>query len=454
MPKCVGLSLPKDVKRIGFFGLGRSNLALLGAIGDIPAIIRSEKPVRRSEIPSGVNVAAIFDGEHAFDTPCEDVLVLSPSARRERPEIAKFATRGTLLTSDAELFFGAVDSPVFAVSGSDGKSTTATLASLLLGESFGKTALCGNIGKPFCEALSEGYDAYAVELSSFTLRYLAPKSERAALTNITPNHLNWHDSFEEYRDAKMAIFRNTGGGVINFRDKNMLEYARLCGCAAAVGFGRSARDIRAVLPYADAFTDEGGNISKNGVALFPVSAIKRKEAHNIENLLTALALTDGYWSSEGAGRVAENFGGLSHRCESVGEACGIEFINSSIDTTPSRTLATLASLKKRAVVILGGRDKGVSFTELGEKIGSFARGAVLVGECRETVAAAMPDGFPYEFAEDMESAVGTAAKLCECGDAVLLSPAATSFDMYENYEKRGEDFKKIVFDYCEKYRKM
>ena len=446
------LPIIKDAKRIGVFGLGRSNRAILGMLKDKDVIIRSEANIDRADIPNRVSPIEIYDGDRAFDDPKETVLICSPSVRRERAEFSKFAARGTLFTSDAELFFSAVQAPVIAVTGSDGKSTTSALVGELLRERHPDAIVAGNIGRPLCELL--GRDEITVaELSSFTLRYLEPLSTRAAITCITPNHLNWHASFDEYKAAKTSVFRNTGGGVINFDDPISSPLAKDEKVYAIFSTEKSYREL-GPLGKRIVYTVERGSICRNGVPLFPTNSVTRKEHHNLLNLMCAMALTDGYVTPRWVEEVAHSFHGLNHRMEEVGELSSITFINSSIDTTPARTLATLSSLERRCTVILGGKDKGLSFSELGERIAKYARGAVLLGECAGQISECLPDGFTRRSAANMEEAVSIAFSLSIPGDAVILSPSATSYDRYKSFEERGDHFKEVVKNFIIKQKKM
>ena len=435
-----------DARRIGLFGLGRSNLALLPYLVGREVILRSETAIDRGGLPEELSSARIYDGKRAFDEAGEDLLILSPSVRRERREIAKFATRGARLCTESELFFSLVSRPVYGVSGSDGKSTTTAIAERLARERYPDAVACGNIGVPCCPLLSPERGAYICELSSFSLHYFSPRLVRGAITNISENHLNWHGSFDEYIEAKMAIFRNTGEGVISFDDEISRRMADRSAVAAITLTEADAGDGRRTFPNADVFSARGGMIEKNGRPLFPIAAVRRREAHNIKNLLTALALTDGLWTADGAREVAAGFDGLSHRCERVRTWGGTEFYNSSIDTTPTRTAATLKSLGRQVVVILGGRDKGLDPSPLTEALKIYGYGAVLCGECAESFARALPCGLPYLFACDMEEAVAIAKEMAGGVRDVLLSPAATSFDRYKSFEERGEHFKKIVMN--------
>lgn len=442
-----------DVKNVGFFGLGRSNLSLLSMLlgSDISVTLRSDKKIDRGILPKKLKIKAIYEGDAAFAELCEDTLVLSPSVRRERFELSMARERGVCLTSDAEMFFEQVSAPVYAVSGSDGKSTTATLTHLLLGGEAGGTGLCGNVGEPMLGTLARDLSRYVTELSSFMLRYILPRSERAAITNITPNHLDWHADFEEYRAAKLGIYEKTREPVINLDDSHIRDTARLSAFAAVtdkISFSEAALLTEAEVIY----TVEGGFICRNGTHYLELTDVRRREAHNLKNLMLALALTDGKRFSD-AREVAREFGGLPHRFEWVGECEGVRFINSSIDTSPARCATTLSSLTAPAVVILGGRGKGLSFEPIREPLGNFGRAAVLLGESREEIIKALPEGLPYLTASSMEEAVMLARGLARRGDIVLLSPAATSYDSYRSFEERGDNFKTIVKEYCDKRSK-
>ena len=438
--------LLSGARRVGIFGLGRSNLALLPYLSGCELTVHSEEAIDRAVLPKELASVKIYDGAAAFADGGEDMMILSPSVRRERSEFRKFVTRGVRFASDTELFFSLVRAPVYGVSGSDGKSTTTALAELLSRERYPDAVACGNIGVPCCPLLSPERGAYICELSSFTLHYFSPRLVRGAITNISENHLNWHDSFEEYVDAKMAIFRNTGEGVINFEDEISRRCTDRSRVAAVTLTEENFDEAKRQFPDASIFLVRYGMIEKNGNPLFPVGAIRRREAHNIKNLLTALALTDGLWTAEGAREVAAGFGGLAHRCELVRVWRGIEFYNSSIDTTPARTAATLGSLGRSAAVILGGRDKGLDPSPLTEALKKHGCSAVLYGECRERLAQAMPEGLAYRFADGMEDATRQAIELAGDVGTVILSPAATSFDRYKSFEERGEHFKKIVMN--------
>ncbi len=427
--------------RVGFFGLGKSNLSLLRSLpfDNCAVTLRSEREINKADIPPHINVERIFEGENAFRDIEEDILLLSPSVRRERKELCDAKTRGVIFSSDCELFFENNARPLFAVSGSDGKSTTATLAHLLLDSSL----LIGNIGVPMTEALSMKCNSYVAELSSFMLAYCRPSAKRACLTNITPNHLDWHESFEEYRNMKLSLLQSAKECVLNIDDEILADYANEFGAYGVISY---RFDFHALKRYRAEVTVTRGDlgIERNGRLILPYSNISIKEAHNIKNLMLAIALTDGYTSIERISEVARSFSGLPHRCERFLVKDGVEYINSSIDSSPARTVQTLNALGKKVILLLGGRSKGIGYGTLREAVGKYAEYALIFGENKEKIYTEIKDMTKCELHSNMASAASRAIELSEICKTVLLSPASTSYDAFANFEERGNYFKMII----------
>lgn len=426
--------------RVGFFGLGRSNLSLISCLPleKCRITLRSDKAISRDGIPKHKRIERIFDCESAYREINEDVLIFSPSVRRDRAELAEALALGVIFTSDAELFFEANERSIFAVSGSDGKSTTATLAHLLLESSL----LIGNIGAPMTEALSRDSQCYVAELSSFMLTYAKVRAERACITNITPNHLDWHASFEEYRETKLSLLKNARECVINADDEICAEFARENGVFAAVSDRQTFAELKGCAELIVTRSEHG--IERNGELLVPYSDIKCRESHNIKNLMTAIALSDGYADKARIVEVARSFSGLAHRCERFLVKDGVEYVNSSIDSSPARTVQTLESLGKRVILLLGGRSKGVSYETLAPAVKKYAEYALIFGENREEIYREIKDATKCEIYGDLESAAIRATELSHLADAVLFSPASTSYDAFRDFEERGNYFKKII----------
>ncbi len=426
--------------RVGFFGLGKSNLSLLSCLPleKCRITLRSDREISRADIPKHGRIARIFDGRDAYAQIDEEIIFFSPSVRRDRPELAEALARGVIFTSDAELFFESNEKPLFAVSGSDGKSTTATLAHLLLGSSL----LIGNIGVPMTEALFCSSQYYVAELSSFMLAYARVPAERACITNITPNHLDWHASFGEYKETKLSLLKNARECVINADDEICAEFARENEVFAVVSDRQTFEELEGSAEVVLTRSEYG--IERNGELILPYSDIKCREEHNIKNLMTAIALTDGYADKARIAEVARSFSGLAHRCERFLVKNGVEYINSSIDSSPARTAQTLKSLGKRVILLLGGRSKGVSYAALVPAVKKYAEYALIFGENREEIYEAIKGSAKCELYDGLKSATMRALELSGCAEAVLLSPASTSFDAFRDFGERGDYFKKIV----------
>ena len=428
--------------KIGFFGLGKSNLSLLSELPLDKCILtlRSDKAINRKDIPNAAKVARIFDGSHACDFLDEDIIVFSPSVRRERAELWKARLGGAIFTSDLELFLEQNVRPVFAVSGSDGKSTTVTLSHLMIDNSLP----IGNVGTPMLAALREDCQAYVAELSSFMLRYATVPATRACITNVTENHLDWHTSFEEYKRAKLSLLNSANEYVINADDNILMEYFRANGAFALISDRYSFDELcgRAEL----IITRSEAGILRNGRLILPYECIKRKESYNIKNLMMAIALSDGYTDEDRIREVAQGFSGLEHRCESFLELGGVEYINSSIDSSPARTSATLTSLGKRVILLLGGRSKGVGYGMLCEPVKKYAERVLIFGENRDEIYSVLKDSAKCEIFDAIEAATTRAIELSQNAEAVLLSPASTSYDRFQSFIERGNYFKKMILN--------
>lgn len=435
----------KQFKKIGFLGLGKSNLSLMRLLplGNTEIILRSETEFDSASIPQGLNISEVRVGNNALSGITEELMICSPSVRRDRAELLSAKERGICFSSDAELFFENCDKEVFAVTGSDGKSTTTTLLAKILSRRH-KTAPVGNIGSPMLESLCGESEMFCAELSSFMLSYLNAHVRRAAITNITPNHLNWHKDLSEYIEAKLSLIKSSDESVLSADDAALEECLSTRGAFAVTSMRSSFDELKKRYKCHLYFTFNGDYILRNGELLVATSDIKKKEKHNIQNLMCAAALADGYCDSEDIRSVARTFEGLSHRAEFFLSHGGIDFINSSIDTTPSRTKSTLESLGRQVVLILCGRGKGASYEPLSVPLARYASHVVITGEDAEKMLGALAPYADCRYADGFDSAVELAIKLSSRGEAVLLSPAATSFDEFSSFEERGARFKSTV----------
>lgn len=402
-------------------------------------------------------------GEGYLDGIDEEVIFRSPGFRPDTPELAAAAARGAIITSEIKLFLECCPCPVYAVTGSDGKSTTTTVTSLLLERAFrgsGRTVfLGGNIGEPLLHRIDmiRPEDAVAVELSSFQLMDIDCALEAAVITNVTPNHLNWHTGMEEYIEAKARILRHTKRAVLNYGN----EITRRLGEGLDIPVTYFSRDPipTANLKPCDSavFIENGVIVRYDGTARSEIMSpkdIKLPGLHNAENYMAAAGTVWDVISPDDVRAVAANFGGVRHRLQLVREKDGVAYYNSSIDSSPTRTAAALDALSDRSIVLIcGGYDKKIPYEGLAEAIFAHpgVRAVVTTGQTGPHIAelirangAFSADALTLREEPDFDAAVRTAAGLARSGDCVLLSPASASFDQFENFERRGEHFAELV----------
>lgn len=428
----------EDGCRVGFFGLGCSNLSLMVGLdlGRCHVTLRSDVTVDRAALPGGIRIDRIFDGTGALRSLDEDIIFFSPSVRRDRPELIEASARGMIFSSDAELFYENNRRPIFAVSGSDGKSTTATLTHLLLKESGVDSRLIGNIGEPMALHNNDA-EAYVCELSSFMLSYARPNAVAGCITNITPNHLDWHKSYEEYRYTKISLLSGCDKGVISEK------CVYINGASAIVGEESDYSTLREIYKADLYMTREDGFIRRNGERIIRLLDVEHLCRHDIQNLMMAIAMTDGCVSNEQIIRVAKKFNGLPHRCECFASIGGVLCIDSSIDSTPARTAATLRSLGKRVLIILGGRGKGLDYREMLPDLKRYVTEALITGENAEEIASVIKGELPFRVFDTLSEATEYGIYASRDVGTLLLSPASTSYDRYKSYAERGDIFKKI-----------
>ena len=270
----------------------------------------------------------------------------------------------------------------------------------------------------------------------------------AAITNISPNHLNWHTDMAEYTAAKYRVLgAGTHRAVLN-ADNALRAAAPVPTGAEKIVFSLEKRP--ADLDGDVKIYEEDGFICMDGERILRIADIKIPGRFNVANYMCAIGMTRGFVSPETVTALAGTFGGVEHRNEFVREVRGVRYYNSSIDSSPSRTIAALSAYPKAPILICGGRDKHVPFDGLAETILTRAKALVLTGEAKDQVLAAVKGAahyradFPIRVTDDFADAVRTARDLTTAGDIVLLSPACTSFDAFKNFEERGKTFKTIV----------
>lgn len=409
--------------------------------------------------------ATIIGGPSYLSNINGDYIFRSPGFRPDLPPIKEAVAGGAVLTSEMELFLENRPSTTIGITGSDGKTTTTTLISEILRlaakEKDASVFLGGNIGEPMLHRIeSMGERDYAVvELSSFQLMTVNRAPDVAVITNVTPNHLNWHTDMDEYIAAKAKILTGCARAVLNCENEITRELARTAPCPVTL-FAHEPIPDSALRPEDSAIYERDGMIVfrlSNETEEFPIlksADILLPGRHNVENYMAAIGAVRGYASPEHISAVARTFRGVRHRLELVHETGGVSYYNSSIDSSPTRTAAALSAMEKRSlVVICGGYDKNIPFEPLAEALLTHGniRTVVLTGSTAEKIEDAIVShplfgegAFTLHRETDFTAAVLRASDSAKTGDAVLLSPACASFDAFVNFEERGNRFSEIV----------
>ncbi len=452
-------------------GLGISNLPLIDFLLSHGATVTARDKKTREELgelPAELEAKGVplYTGEAYLEKLTEEIIFRSPGLRPDLPAFREATARGARLTSEMELFLELTDAHVLAVTGSDGKTTTTTLTGLMLERAAaargrGRVYIGGNIGTPLLPLVDEmtEEDFAVVELSSFQLQTMTHSPHRAAITNITPNHLNWHTDMEEYAQAKTNIYRHPGNKVLVTNADNAATAALgLLSPSPVIWFSshRTSADDFSLRPGDRAVYEREGEIlyfdGFDEYSILAADDILLPGRHNLENYMTAIALADGLAAPEHIAAVAKSFRGVPHRLEHVCTRGEIKYYNSSIDSTPTRTAAAISAMQGPLILICGGYDKKISFELLADALCTpTVRAVVLTGATAPKIRAVLEErtevraGWLTVLEEpDFERAVLAASQLAHPGDTVLLSPACASFDSFRNFEERGKMFCNIV----------
>ncbi len=452
-------------KHVAVVGIGVSNTPLIDFLLSCGAKITARDIKTREKMSGladnlenkGVNLIL---GENYLKNFTEDIIFKAPGIRGDLPQFADAISNGAVLTSEMEVFFELCPCKIFGITGSDGKTTTTTLTYKMLElelknqGSDARVWVGGNIGKPLLPEIDsfKENDLAVVELSSFQLHMMKKSPAFAAITNVSPNHLNWHTDMDEYTVSKENIFLGEGNKriVLNYGCDVTRDMATLTDSQVIYFSGKCIppEEFAAVYEKDGCIVsrDKNGNIRE----ILRADDIKIPGRHNIENYMTAIALTSGFVSRETVNEIAKNFGGVEHRCEFVREFNGVKYYNSSIDSSPTRTEAALCAFGQKLIVICGGYDKNIPYEPLAKPLIECAKKVVLVGATAPKIKAALIEASDYNGtpeiieADTFEAAVKAARLAAKVGDIVILSPASASFDMFKNFEERGNYFKDIV----------
>ncbi|MCQ2968992.1 MAG: UDP-N-acetylmuramoyl-L-alanine--D-glutamate ligase [Clostridium sp.] len=441
-------------KKVAVVGVGVSNIPLIKFLVELGACVTAFDKNTEEKLGS---IVAEFKtkgvkfqlGKGYLDKLTGfDVVFKTPSMRIDNEALVKAKEEGAYITSEMEEFVRYCKGKIYAVTGSDGKTTTTTIISKLLEEQGYKTWVGGNIGTPLFSNIEEIEEDHMVvlELSSFQLMTMHLPIDVSVVTNLTPNHLDMHKDMEEYINAKKNIFLyQEGHGILVLNCENEITNSFRNEAKCRV------RDFssRVRLDYGASY--ENGVLYLDGKEICKKEDIVIKGMHNVENFLAAFEATRDDVENSTMKKVAETFQGVEHRCEFVREYKGVKYYNDSIASSPTRTLAGLKAFDKQVILIAGGYDKHIPFDVLAKEGYPCIKSLILLGTTKdsikkefEKVIRAKKLNMPIYTVKTLREAVITAKRIAKQGDIVTLSPACASFDMFPNFMVRGNNFKEIV----------
>lgn len=397
------------------------------------------------------NINKYFGENYLSNLKDFDIIFKSPSCRPDLPELIEEVKRGAKLTSEVELVLELAPCKIVAITGSDGKTTTTSLVYEILKSKY-KCFLGGNIGVPLFTKISEmkPEDIVVLELSSFQLMTMKRSPQIAVVTNVTPNHLDIHKSYEEYIEAKTNIFANQKENdvlVLNYDNEITKSFAKRA--KGTVIFFSSKEKIQNGVIYDAGIVKTVDNGLRRHI--LKLKDTNLRGIHNAENICAAIAATSELVDVETQAKAILNFNGVKHRLELVREIDGSKWYNDSIGTSPTRTIAGLNSFDEEIVLIAGGYDKHLDYEPIAEPILKKVKTLILMGATAEKINGVVTkkqeetkQNIEIYRVNTLEEAVKKAKEKVRPGQIVLFSPASASFDMFKNFEERGDKFKQLV----------
>ena len=448
-------------KKVAVVGMARTGLAAAPVLKRLGAhvILSDSLPARelgdryQEAMGLGVDVRAGARPEKVIAEA--DMLVPSPGIKPGSPVIQLALERGLPILSEIEVAYRIAEAPILAVTGTNGKTTTAVLLGEMMKAAGKKTFVAGNVAAddlklPLISAAAQADsdDVIVAEISSFQLMWVEKfRPKVGILTNITPDHMNWHQTFQEYVSAKGRLFSQQ-------EPDDVAIVNRLNAPARAIGERVKSRlfwfDRGHCMGDDSACTRSGRILVRWEGTEYDLGAVEDFQLpgrHNLENALAAAGAAISFGvDASGVSEALRSFRGVVHRMEPVAEVKGVQFINNSMCTNVDSAVRSLEAMTRPTIVIAGGASKNTNFEQMGTAIALYAKRVILIGEAADAIEdAARAAGFhPIERAGSMEEAVAAAAGFAESGDAVMLSPGCASFDMFADFEARGEAFRQAV----------
>ena len=446
-------------RRIAIIGLGVSNIPLLDYFHSKKSKVTVFDSREIEKIPKNVmdkitefSMEFSFGKNYLSKLKNFDVIIRSPSCLPTLPELEEEEKRGAILTTETELFMKMCPCKMIGITGSDGKTTTTTLISEILKKAGYVCHTGGNIGTPLFTKLDEilPEDVAVLELSSFQLMGMEVSPDIAVITNVTPNHLDIHKDYEEYIEAKKNIYRfqNKDGIVVLNKDNKITREYGLTVKGKVIFFSSQEKLDNGYIVDGDIIKECDDKLRKH---VLNTKQIHLKGKHNFENICAAIAATRTLVDLDTAVQAIVEFKGVPHRIEFVKEINGVKWYNDSASTTPSRLVSALNAFHQKVILIAGGSDKNLDYTEIGKPILDNVKVLVLMGKTSEKIFNAVKAEAERENkdidiyqADSLTQAIILAKRHSRENDVVLFSPASASFDMFKNMYDRGDQFKCII----------
>ena len=429
-----------DAMVVGLGVTGYSVVSYLSARGLTVSVMDSRvEPALAKRLHNEFPNVKCYFGDFDGDLLCtQSLIVVSPGVALSEPAMRQAKRAGVDIVGDIELFLQENQQPVTAITGSNGKSTVTSLVGAMCAQGGMLPLVAGNIGLPVLDALTHGsdYNVAVLELSSFQLEttYRVP-SVAAGFLNISADHMDRYDSMGDYILAKARIFRGAESAIIPRRD---VEIKQVANTQSVLTF-----DLDEPSNDNEFGITDGGWLAKGGQRLMRRTDIALTGSHNVKNVLAAFALTECLSLSEKSlVEAVKRFTGLPHRMQTVADADGVVWVNDSKATNIGATATALSSLDSEVIWIAGGVGKGSDFSDLKDSVGKNIKILILYGQDADQIEAALNGLLPIKNVMNLQEAVHEAGAMAQKNNIVLFSPACASFDMYKNFEQRGDDFVK------------
>ena len=446
-------------KKVAIIGLGVSNMPLLDYFSNLGSIISVFDNRQKNELDDDLvekldrlRIEYYGGKDNLSNLVGYDIIFRSPSLMPYKEELEAERQRGAIITTEIEMLLKLTPSKVIGITGTEGKTTTTSLIYAIIKNAGYNCFLGGNIGNPIFTNVKDmkPEDIVVLELSSFQLTRMDVSPQISVVTNIFPDHLNVHSSYEEYRQEKKNIFLHQNEydiTILNYDNEFTRDFAKET-VGKKIFFSSKEK-----LENGYIYDKDDGTIKKceDGVRrhLIKKEDIKLRGIHNYENICAALAATSTLVDVDTQIDAIKNFIGVEHRLEFVREINNIKWYNDSIGTSPASTMAGLNAFDENIVLLAGGSDKDLDYKDIGKLIAKKVKTLILAGPTSVKIAEAVrnsENGNNVEivFVENLKQQVDVAYKKAEKGDVVLLSPASASFDAFKNFEERGNKFKEFV----------